>query len=72
MDISLIDYPTISEECARCEDSDGYCHYDTIYDIDGLVYSQNFTCGFYGDYNTDESRSSKPSMGVLIGNFSKL
>ena len=41
MDISLIDYPTITEECARCEDSDGYCHYDTIYDIDGLVYSQN-------------------------------
>ncbi|PWA69208.1 vascular endothelial growth factor receptor 2 (VEGFR2) [Artemisia annua] len=61
------DYPTVTEECARCEDSDGYCHYDTIYDLDGLVYSQNFTCRFYGDYNTDESRSSKLSMGVLIG-----
>ncbi|PWA44632.1 wall-associated receptor kinase [Artemisia annua] len=64
------DYPTVTEECARCEDSDGYCHYDTIYDLDGLVYSQNFTCRFYGDYNTDESRSSKLSMGVLIANCS--
>ncbi|PWA59188.1 protein kinase-like domain-containing protein [Artemisia annua] len=55
------------EECARCKDSDGDCHYDTIYDVDGLVYSQNFTCDFYGDYNTVESRSSEPSTGVLIG-----
>ncbi|PWA56143.1 protein kinase-like domain-containing protein [Artemisia annua] len=31
---------------------------------------QNFTCDFYGDYNTVESRSSEPSMGVLIANCS--
>ncbi|GJR13754.1 wall-associated kinase family protein [Tanacetum coccineum] len=61
------DYPTVTEECARCEDSDGYCHYDTIYDVDGLVYSQNFTCGYNGDNNIDESRSRKISMGFHSG-----
>nr|GEV10737.1 wall-associated kinase family protein [Tanacetum cinerariifolium] len=60
------DYRSVSEECSRCEDRGGYCHYDTTYDVDDLIYNNKFTCGFYRVYSYEEIRSSKSSLGVIL------
>ncbi|KAM0038861.1 putative protein kinase RLK-Pelle-WAK family [Helianthus debilis subsp. tardiflorus] len=46
-----------TEECKRCEENGGHCRSDRIYDIDGLVFSQNFICYHY----------DRKSLGVILG-----
>ncbi|KAJ0463698.1 putative wall-associated receptor kinase [Helianthus annuus] len=45
-------------ECRRCEDSGGYCQHDGIYDVDGSVFSETFTC----------HHDNRTSLGVILGN----
>ncbi|KAK1410845.1 hypothetical protein QVD17_37386 [Tagetes erecta] len=47
-------------ECRRCEESGGYCSGDKIYDLDGLLSAQNFTCYHY-------HFQKRISMGVILG-----
>nr|GEU73138.1 wall-associated receptor kinase-like 8 [Tanacetum cinerariifolium] len=51
------DEPT--EDCTRCKNSGGFCDDVAIYDVDGLVYQNNFIC--YG------GNERKISMGVILG-----
>ncbi|KAJ0840112.1 putative protein kinase RLK-Pelle-WAK family [Helianthus annuus] len=51
------DHGDHTEECKRCEDSGGYCLHDGIYDVDGSVFSQTFTCHHY----------NRTSLGVILG-----
>nr|GEV10739.1 wall-associated kinase family protein [Tanacetum cinerariifolium] len=66
------DYRSVSEECSRCEDRGGYCRYDTTYDVDDLIYNNKFTCGFYRGYSYEEIRSSRTSLGVMMGTRDEL
>ncbi|GKC58968.1 kinase RLK-Pelle-WAK family protein [Tanacetum coccineum] len=54
-----------TQECASCENRGGYCSYDTIYDVDGVVYkNRNFTCDtYYGSYEFER----KSQLGVILG-----
>ncbi|MFS8008481.1 putative wall-associated receptor kinase [Helianthus anomalus] len=47
----------------RCEDRGGFCDQDTTYYIDGSVFSHNTTCNYYDD----NRKSSKTSLGVILG-----
>ncbi|KAK1410831.1 hypothetical protein QVD17_37372 [Tagetes erecta] len=50
-------YADNTEECKRCKDSGGYCtSTDIIYDVDGSVYSEKFSC----------SRDKRASLGVIL------
>nr|XP_043633316.1 wall-associated receptor kinase-like 22 [Erigeron canadensis] len=55
-----------TEECTRCKDSRGYCTYDEIYDIDGLLKEWNFTCNPIYDYNSN-SNSEWVWYSIYIG-----
>lgn len=49
-----------TEECERCEHGRGFCKYDPIYDVDGVVKEWNFTC---------QSAGSLVFVGILfLGN----
>ncbi|PWA76316.1 wall-associated receptor kinase [Artemisia annua] len=54
-----------ARECASCKSRGGYCSYNTIYDVDGLVYKErNFICG--SSYYVGYERKSQ--LGVILGN----
>ncbi|KAM0038310.1 hypothetical protein Hdeb2414_s0013g00413381 [Helianthus debilis subsp. tardiflorus] len=52
------------KQCGKCTDGGGYCRYDTIYDVDGSLFSQNFTC-----VPVEKPKQSKRTMslGVILG-----
>ncbi|GJR32441.1 wall-associated receptor kinase-like protein 8 [Tanacetum coccineum] len=52
-----------TEECTRCQNSGGYCENHTVYDVDGLVYQNDFIC-FRDDYKWTER---KTTLGVILG-----
>ncbi|GJY75601.1 wall-associated receptor kinase [Tanacetum coccineum] len=51
------DEPLVPEECTRCSKRGGYCDYEPILDVDGLVYQDKYIC--YGERQI--------SMGVILG-----
>ncbi|KAM0038350.1 putative protein kinase RLK-Pelle-WAK family [Helianthus debilis subsp. tardiflorus] len=53
----------LTEECRRCRDSGGYCERDEIYDIDGSLFSRNFSCNEF----LSSGSSKRLSPGVIIG-----
>ncbi|KAK1410839.1 hypothetical protein QVD17_37380 [Tagetes erecta] len=48
-----------TEECRICEDSGGSCETEDMYDVDGLLFSQKFTC-----HALDEHRTI---VGIILG-----
>ncbi|KAD7478301.1 hypothetical protein E3N88_01437 [Mikania micrantha] len=55
-DIDYVVDPT--EECRRCQDRGGYCTTrDTIYDVDGFIFSYKFYCYL----------EKRTSLGVILG-----
>lgn len=55
---------TARKDCAKCEDSGGFCYSDVSYNVeDGSDYQRNFTC-YYPDYH-----DTKSSLGVILGNL---
>ncbi|KAJ0854229.1 putative protein kinase RLK-Pelle-WAK family [Helianthus annuus] len=60
----------VSEECRRCRDTGGLCASNDIYDLDGLVLEQNFTCyeipSYYYDLY-DNDHKDKTSLGLILG-----
>ncbi|KAJ0451971.1 putative wall-associated receptor kinase, galacturonan-binding domain-containing protein [Helianthus annuus] len=56
---------TVTDDCAKCRRSGNDCHYDEIYDPDGVLIKWNATCVDYGWLNDKEN---KISLGVILGN----
>ncbi|KAI7756673.1 hypothetical protein M8C21_017550 [Ambrosia artemisiifolia] len=50
-----------TEVCKKCRESGGYCRSYQIYDVDGLLFRQNFACYHDGD-------GQRTSLGVILGN----
>ncbi|KAF5765432.1 putative protein kinase RLK-Pelle-WAK family [Helianthus annuus] len=54
----------VTDDCAKCRRSGNDCHYDEIYDPDGVLIKWNATCVDYGWLNDKEN---KISLGVILG-----
>ncbi|KAM0038306.1 hypothetical protein Hdeb2414_s0013g00413341 [Helianthus debilis subsp. tardiflorus] len=73
---SVLDNPYLIDgceeyDCRNCTNRGGYCNYDYIYDVDGSLFSLDFSC--VGEKTKQSKRTM--SLGVIlvsskIGNFS--